>query len=382
MVRRPDPAGTGRAVGPRPQLPAQDGGDDRRTDGHGPPDRPAAGAHAPVTAHRPPPEHANAGDLIAGHLAVLSARFLRAVRDREADEAGCATELRACGERIASVVETYHPLLDAEWATLLVPELRWLCDELTYEYRHTARLARLTGALARLTAVRGAAGDGPTAAGAARAGALLERQLTQARSRARTAALRAWGSARFHAVADAVALLASEAPLTAASAGRATRVLPPLAARACDQLAGAVAALPLDVAVSPYNTQALHGTLSGPLPGDGPERPGDPRDAAWHRVRLLARGCRYALEVPGSAPPASPLPGAADLYGAGRALDRHRDAAEAAEAAATAARTPRITPATAYALGVLHADQRTEAEAARYAFGTLWRAAAAPVVPA
>ncbi|MGW4105201.1 hypothetical protein ACWEGV_19225, partial [Streptomyces sp. NPDC004976] len=46
---------------------------------------------------------------------------------------------------------------------------------------------------------------------------------------------------------------------------------------------------------------------------------------------------------------------------------------EAAAAAAQAARTPRIAPATAYALGVLHADQRHEVEAARYAFQRAWR---------
>ncbi|MFE3934789.1 metal-binding protein, partial [Streptomyces goshikiensis] len=55
--------------------------------------------------------------------------------------------------------------------------------------------------------------------------------------------------------------------------------------------------------------------------------------------------------------------------------DRHRDAAEAAAAAATAARTPRIAPATAYALGVLHADQRHEVEASRAAFQDLWQPA-------
>ncbi|MBP0461099.1 hypothetical protein JFN87_27085, partial [Streptomyces bomunensis] len=59
------------------------------------------------------------------------------------------------------------------------------------------------------------------------------------------------------------------------------------------------------------------------------------------------------------------------------ALDRHRDAAEAAAAAASAARTPRIAPATAYALGVLHADQRLEVEAARFAFQRLWQQHAA-----
>ena len=73
---------------------------------------------------------------------------------------------------------------------------------------------------------------------------------------------------------------------------------------------------------------------------------------------------RYALEVCGA--PATGLDGLA------RALDRHRDASDAAATASLAARTPRITPATAYVLGVVHADQRLEVEAARYAFGVQW----------
>ncbi|MYV89510.1 hypothetical protein GT350_04545, partial [Streptomyces sp. SID1034] len=62
--------------------------------------------------------------------------------------------------------------------------------------------------------------------------------------------------------------------------------------------------------------------------------------------------------------------------------------AEAAAAASAAARTPRIAPATAYALGVLHADQRHEVEAARFAFQRIWQpvavshaASTAPAVP-
>ncbi|MFE2185236.1 hypothetical protein ACFXB5_32660, partial [Streptomyces sp. NPDC059455] len=69
---------------------------------------------------------------------------------------------------------------------------------------------------------------------------------------------------------------------------------------------------------------------------------------------------------------ASP-PGGGRLLAAGRALGRIRYGDVAAAAAAAAARTPRIAPATAYALGVLHADQRHEVEAARFAFGRIWR---------
>ncbi|NEA39264.1 metal-binding protein, partial [Streptomyces sp. SID11385] len=86
------------------------------------------------------------------------------------------------------------------------------------EYACAHRLGRLLGALRRLRdeeGVRAAAvpaqghPEGPLPMGAARAGALLDRQLTLARNRAHSAALDALGSARFHAVADAVAVLAS-----------------------------------------------------------------------------------------------------------------------------------------------------------------------------
>ncbi|MGA5123479.1 CHAD domain-containing protein [Streptomyces pseudogriseolus] len=209
-------------------------------------------------------------------------------------------------------------------------------------------------------AQRDGAGGGraPLTVGAAKAGALLERQLTLARTRAHSSALQALGSARFHAVADQVAVLASEVPLAAAAEGADLR---PLADAARERLADAVAALPLLTAGSPYNAEALvHGLSPEPAP--------HPQDAPWHQVRLLLRLHRYAQEVL--------HPDAGDdlrLRAAGEALDRHRDAAEAAAAAAHAARTPRIAPATAYALGVLHADQRHEVEAARYAFQRAWQ---------
>ncbi|MFF5596558.1 CHAD domain-containing protein [Streptomyces althioticus] len=198
----------------------------------------------------------------------------------------------------------------------------------------------------------------PLAAGAARAAALLERQLTLARTRAHSAALRALGSARFHAVADQVAVLAGEVPL----AGEAGHIdLRPLADAARERLEDAVAALPLLTAGSPYNAEALvHGLSPDPSP--------HPQDAPWHQVRLLLRLHRYAQEVLDPAAGDDPR-----LRAAGEALDRHRDAAEAAAAAAQAGRTPRIAPATAYALGVLHAGQRHEVEAARYAFQRAWQ---------
>nr|WP_307111317.1 CHAD domain-containing protein [Streptomyces demainii] len=271
---------------------------------------------------------------------------------------------------------------------------------------------------------------GALTVGAARAGALLERQLTLARTRAHTAALEALGSSRFHAVADSVALLASEVPLDETNAARPARqVLPPLAELAGRRLAEAVEALPLGRAGHPYNAEALvHGLAATPA-ADAPPA-SERQDAPWHQVRHLLRMRRYALEVldqtwqradgrggpdrpggpggphgpgasgsgpsgsgpggsgPGGSGPGGSGPGGSGpvdaepplsvrLLAAGQALERHRDAAEAAAAAAAAARTPRIAPATAYALGVLHADQRHEVEAARFAFGRIWRRVAA-----
>ncbi|WP_079076140.1 CHAD domain-containing protein [Streptomyces resistomycificus] len=200
---------------------------------------------------------------------------------------------------------------------------------------------------------------GSLTVGAAKAGALLDRQLTLARTRAHSTALQALGSSRFHAVADSIAVLASEVPLTPAAADTDLRHL---AAAAEERLTDAIAALPLVTAGSPYNAEALiHGLSPDPSP--------HPQDMPWHQVRLLLRLHRYAREVlDGEHRPVD-----LRLLTAGQALDRHRDASEAAAAASQAARTPRIAPATAYALGVLHADQRHEVEAARFAFQQSWQ---------
>ncbi|WP_394298652.1 CHAD domain-containing protein [Streptomyces rimosus] len=323
------------------------------------------------------------------HQATDFLRSLRSHRESGSDAEGtreAARQLRASARRIGGALHTFRPLTDEKWADQLRGELAWLSGTLGREHASTARLDRLLGALQRLTgraererdreavpartamgstlspeAAPPAAGrDGADAGeadailstGAARAGALLERQITLARTRAHSAALQALGSSRFHAVADAVAVLASEAPLTAAADRPAEDVLPPLAEQAHRRLAEAVAALPLARAGHPYNADALTSDAR--------------QDAPWRQVRVLARLSRYAQEVldPDDVDPR--------LAEAGRALERHRDAAEAAAAASAAARTPRIAPATAYALGVLHADQRHEVEAARFVFGRAW----------
>ncbi|MFG3462119.1 CHAD domain-containing protein [Streptomyces sp. NPDC047853] len=374
---------------------------------------PAATAAAVAPGRSAPGRSAPAdAEALTGYLRAQATEFLRALRLHR--ETGTGTHgghgtpvaqgaekppagpvdasrlLRRAARRLSGTLHTFQPLLDADWAEAMRPELAWLSGTLALEHACASRLERLLEALHRLSGSSAfpARQQGRTAAvavtvpaphpsppdrgsltvGAAKAGALLDRQLTLARTRAHSTALQALGSSRFHAVADKVALLASEVPLRKTTAP--TTDLRPLAAAAEDRLTDAVTALPLVTAGNPYNAQALiHGLSPDPAP--------HPQDAQWHQVRLLLRLHRYALEVlsGGSAGDAEDPAPSQDirLLAAGEALDRHRDASEAAAAAAQAARTPRIAPATAYALGVLHADQRHEVEAARYAFQHSWR---------
>ncbi|MEU9590160.1 CHAD domain-containing protein [Streptomyces sp. NPDC048219] len=352
-------------------------------------------------------------EALASYLRAQATEFLRALRLHRESGAGtsvvhgeglgngsagpvdAARALRRAARRLSGTLHTYQPLLDADWAEGMRPELAWLSGTLALEHAYASRLERLLQALHRLSGSSACPARRPVAAaavaanlpaspapappergnltvGAAKAGALLDRQLTLARTRAHSTALQALGSSRFHAVADKVALLASEVPLRATA--DATADLRPLAGAAEGRLADAVAALPLVTAGHPYNAEALvHGLSPDPAP--------HPQDAPWHQVRLLLRLHRYAREVLAGE---GGGPGGEDarLRTAGEALDRHRDASEAAAAAAQAARTPRIAPATAYALGVLHADQRHEVEAARYAFQHDWQHRAVRPAPA
>ncbi|MFD8439813.1 CHAD domain-containing protein [Streptomyces microflavus] len=392
-VRRPDHQTTTRPTA----GPAADGGpEDGLPESRGTlPDAsgglPGTGAGAAAPPRPTDPDGVTAEAVLAPYLRGQAADFLRSLRlHREhsapSDAGGQGAEaasraLRRSARRISGSLHTFRSALDPVWADHLRTELAWLSGTLAREHAYAGRLTRLVDALhqlsgAALPAARGteptgstrpaagSPGKNPSASseaqgravlgvGAARAGALLERQLTLARTRAHSAALQALGSSRFHAVADAVALLASEVPLAPGTTGRGTEALLEPAERAEQRLIGAVAALPPDESAEPYN---------------------EAQDAPWHQARLLLRLHRYAHEV---------VLGAADpvLTGAGRALDLHRDAAEAAGAAAAAARTPRIAPATAYALGVLHADQRHEVEAARAVFRETWPYAAALTAP-
>lgn len=328
------------------------------------------------------------GDALAAYLRSQATEFLRALRQhRESggasaagaeDPVDAARALRRSVRRISASLHTFRPLLDPGWSESLRPELAWLSGTLGMEHAYESRLERLLLALHRLSgavfptqsasAAVGTAGSsthpvsatdrGNLTVGAAKAGALLDRQLTLARTRAHSTALQALGSSRFHAVADNIAVLASEVPLTKTAV---TTDLHPMATAAQERLEDAVTVLPLVTAGHPYNAEALIHGLS-PDPSPTPRTPpGTRSDSSF--ACTDTRGRSSAAPTPGgaTAPDGRSVPGPSPGRLGGRGRRR------------SGGPHPRIAPATAYALGVLHADQRHEVEAARFAFQQCWQ---------
>ncbi|MFH8383734.1 CHAD domain-containing protein [Kitasatospora sp. NPDC018058] len=331
---------------------------------------------APMTAQAA--STATAGDILSRQLTAQAGAFLRALplavgevgaRPGSAaavPAAGTADLLRAV-RRIGGLLHSFGAVFEQTWAQESRTELRWLLNLLALEPGYVRRSARLLGALDSLSG-SDPEGTGMLAghAGAPKARALLDRQLTLARTRAHSTVLQELRSARLHALADRMTLLVGEAPLLEAAGGRASAVLLPQAAAAFTAMSASAQQLPLQRAATPYGGDGLR--RLGAVPTARGATDADTAlaadDAPWSRLRILVKRARYALEVCGR--PSSEL----DELDA--VLGRHQEAADAAVTAATAARTPRITPATAYVLGVVHADQRLEVEAARYAFGRRW----------
>jgi hypothetical protein len=343
-----------------------------------------------------PAAAATAGEVLGAYLTAQAGAFLRALPPARGEaggrpgEAAVRTdELLRAVRRIGGTLHTFDPVVDPGWAQELREELRWLLGILTQEPACNRRLAQLLAALDSLSGIAppaipvqrgepeppgGVPGMLAAHPGIPKARALLERQLSLARSRIHTSTLQELRSARLHALADRMTLLTGELPLAPPGASPAAEVLLPYAVAALRALSAAAEELPLLRAAVPYNGDALHrlrDTLTVPdRDAAGQALAAD--DAPWLRVRILAKRARYALEVCRPLLGGRAAPTAARLEALGRLLDHHQEAADAADTASTAARTPRITPATAYVLGVVHADQRLEVEAARHALGRQW----------
>jgi len=286
-----------------------------------------------------------AGLAVRGYLAEQARAFL--THSVSPVQPAAAVRLLAACRRAGAALAACRDLVDAAWAAELGAELEATARVLSAEQDAEAVRRRLLAPLDRWIA-ENRYPDG----GAARTRTLLTRTLDRRRSAAHSAATAALVGPAFHALADRMATLAWDVPLTPAAGRSCAQVLPALAADAHDDLARRFEALP------------------EPLAAEDPEDP-EAGDEAWLAAEHAARSALYAAEL--CRPAGTMIAGwepsdlLARLTRAAEALGEQRDAVLAADCVHRAADTPRIAATTGYVLGRLHEAQRLAVLRARSA---------------
>jgi CHAD domain-containing protein len=298
----------------------------------------ALGARASERAElvqEPPDDDASAGDVVRAAVAASVIRILRHDAGvRIGDDPEDVHQARVGSRRLRSDLQTFESLLDPDWLSELVSELKWLGGALGAVRDADVLLDRLRRQAASL----------PQADAAGAAG--LVRLLAEQRDDARTALLEAMASPRYVDLLDRLVAAAQSPVLLPDADGKATEVLPSLVSRPWKKLAKAVKEL------------------------DDP-----PPDEQLHAVRIKAKRCRYAVEAvaPVVGKKARRLAGAvAGLQGV---LGDHQDAVVAEGWLRDAARSEGVSQLVA---GELIALQRMEAEECRRAWAAAWREARKP----
>lgn len=198
-----------------------------------------------------------AGDVVRHAIAAsVATLFQHDAGMRLGDEPEEVHQARVAVRRLRSDLRTFSPLLEADWLTSLRDDLRWLAEELGAVRDADVLVARLQAQAARVPAEDTAAAGGLIDLG--RAEAVRARQHLQ----------EALDSERYLDLLERLIQASSSPMLLAAAEQRAGRLLPPLVAQPWRRLRKAVQALPVD-----------------------------PGADQLHRVRILAKRCRYAAEA-------------------------------------------------------------------------------------
>ncbi len=250
---------------------------------------------------------------------------------REVDDG--VHQMRVTVRRLRSLLKTFRPLLDPQWAGSLRRELGWLADSLGAARDHEVLLARLTSQLDTLPP--------DLIVGPVRA--RLEQVL---------------GGGLASGQADVVAMLSSE---------RYVVLLERLVDAGWEPLTSPAAERPTSAAIPVLITQAWR-DLAGDVKALDDER----NDATvWHQVRIEAKRLRYCCEAaaPMFGKPARGL--ARKAKALQETLGEHHDAVLAAEQLRSIA-TTRGGGRVAFTLGILHAGQIEAAAAARVDFRREW----------
>lgn len=192
--------------------------------------------------------------------AAIASSVLRILRHdagvRLGDDPEDVHQVRVATRRLRSDLRTFRALVPQDWADPLRDDLKWVGREVGAVRDADVlmeRLRRQAGELPELDA----AGFAP-----------VIQRLSEEREAARTSMLVAMRSERYVALLDRLVLAAEAPELMPAAGKRARKVLPRIAAR-------------------PF------GKLRAEVAGLGRE----PSDAELHRVRILAKRARYAIEA-------------------------------------------------------------------------------------
>ncbi|HVT65577.1 MAG TPA: CYTH and CHAD domain-containing protein [Mycobacteriales bacterium] len=252
------------------------------------------------------------------------------------DQEDAAHQMRVTARRLRSVLKTFKPLLDPQWAGSLRRELSWLADSLATTRDSEVLLARLTRDLDALPP--------DLVVGPVRA--RLEQVLHANLASGRESVDATLASERYVVLLERLVDAGWE-PFTAPAGERPTgKAIPKLVGSCWRELVEGV--------------KRLDSADSGA--------------ADWHRVRIEAKRLRYSCEsaAPIFGGPARRLAKiAASLQDT---LGENQDATIAADLLRTTA-TQRGASAVAFTLGLLHAKQGDAAAAARAQFRQQWKTA-------
>ncbi|HZU57871.1 MAG TPA: CHAD domain-containing protein [Actinocrinis sp.] len=309
----------------------------------------AAAAHPPAGAVHPVPA---ALDVLRGYLSAQSTAFLTQLPRLRDGKPEASHRIRVACRRSRSLLRTYRPLMDGEWADQLAARIAEFTQIVSPERDVEVVRAQL------LKALDGLADE---SSGAVRARTLLDRMLHREYAVAHEATLAALAGPRFHALADQLAIAPETMPSKPEARSPAPEVLYPLVAHSFSVVERRVAALP-----DPRKQNAKELLVD------------DPTDELWHRLRIAAKRCRYAAEVcvAVAGQPAAQLAEAMAVIT--EELGAQQDASVASAVLIRAARTPRIAAPTGFVLGRLLGESRAAILRSRLAFPTVWRQAADP----
>ena len=276
-----------------------------------------------------------AGDVVRAAIAGSVARLMRHDPGvRVGDDPEDLHQARVATRRLRSDLRTFRPLLDAEWATELSEELRWvggLLGAVRDADVMTERLSRQVGGLTPVDP---------------RASASLFRRLGDDHTTRRTELMTALDGPRYVALLGALLGAAAEPMLSVRAGEPALPTTAALVRGPWRQLESAVKAL-----------------------GDNPP------DEQLHRVRIQAKRARYAADAAAAVwgKPARRLASALS-----RVQSILGDLNDAQVAEQWLRQRGRRSAGQAFLAGELTAMQRAAADRARRAWPDVWRTAASP----